>query len=203
MIAHDPALRPVRLPPADFRDVRVPITRQKRRLWYRVHQSTYPARFFSLNASHRFSHPECPFEFLYLGGDPATCLFERFGDIAYDRKLAIANSIWRAYSISSLEVPQITVCDLTNAKTLSALRVDLAALTNNDLKIAQAWGLAIQQHPANFEGIKFKSRFNNKVCLAVFRKQSLEERVEEKLLDSLPEADSAVNWLHHHKVSLY
>src|SRR5437660_2507874 len=166
--------RPVRLPAADLEEKEIPITHLRRRRWYRVHQSGYRAKFFSLNTNHRFSHAQCPYPFLYLGGDSATCLFERFGDVMYDRKLAIARSLWQAHCISCLDVPPLSVCDLTNPRTLSALNVDLAALMSNQLSIPQEWGCVIQRHRANFQGIKFKSRFNNGLCLAIICRDEID-----------------------------
>src|SRR5436190_22362994 len=135
MTPETPGLRPLRLPTADFDSIDIPVSSLRDRVWYRVHQSAYPATFFSLNRTHRFSHPDCRCRFLYLGADTATCLFERFGDTLYDEKLAIPNSIWKAHCMSSIRLPQLRVCDLTDAHTLSALNVDLSALTNNNLKV--------------------------------------------------------------------
>src|SRR5205823_5326345 len=110
--------------------------------WFRVHLSAHGPVHFSLQEIHRYSHPDCPASLLYLGSDVATCLFERFGDLIYDQQTAIPLSLWRAHSISAIQVPAIHVCDLTHGQTLSSLRVDLTALMHNELEVAQAWGLA-------------------------------------------------------------
>ena len=89
------------------------------------------------------------------------------------------------------------------ARTLSALKVDLSALMHNDLRAPQGWGLAIQRHPANFQGIKFKSRFNPKVCLALFGRDGIEKQLQETLVGALPANDAAADWLHDHKVGPY
>jgi len=121
----------------------------------------------------------------------------------YDGGLAVAFSLWQTHSVSAIHVPAILLCDLTNAKTLSALRVDLSALMHNDLKIPQLWGLAIQQHPANFQAIKFKSRFNGKMCLALFNRDNLAKRLKDSAIVSLLNSGDAADWLHKHKVSFY
>jgi len=121
----------------------------------------------------------------------------------YDQKKAIAKSLWQAHSVSTVRVPEIQVCDLTNAKTLSALMVDLSALMHPELRTPQAWGLAIQRHPANFQVIKFRSRFNHKVCLALFQRDGIERQIRETALGALAINDAGANWLHNHKVSLY
>jgi hypothetical protein len=202
-MSNDPKARPLRLPPAGFSQIRLPPTRQPARIWFRVHQSQCQAAFFSLNPSHRFSHPGCPRKFLYLAVDADTCLFERFGDQAYDQQKSVAQSLWQAHRLASIQVPEVHVCDLTSAKTLSLLSVDLGALMHNDVSIPQAWGLAIQQHPANFQAIKFKSRFNGKACLALFQRDGIEDQLRETSLGALSKNDEAVNWLHKHQVSLY
>src|SRR5436305_4162037 len=114
--------RTLRLPPADLNDIKIPRTRLSARRWHRVHPSKFGAIHFSLRDIHRFSHPECPCSCLYLACDTATCLFERFGDQMYDRALAVAFSLWQAHSVTAVRVPAIHICDLTNARTLSALR---------------------------------------------------------------------------------
>ena len=81
--------------------------------------------------------------------------------------------------------------------------VDLSALMHPEVATPQQWGLAIQRHPANFQGIKFKSRFNDKACLAVFQRDGMEKQVKATMIDTLPNDDRAVDWLDKHKVCLY
>lgn len=197
------AARPLRFPPADFAKLKIPKTRQPVRNWFRVHQSKYNAVYFSLEPTHRFSHPGCPFDFLYLGVDVETCLFERFGDTAYKSQKTIAGSLWNAHSLSLVRVEEVLVCDVTNAKTLSALSVDLSALMHTDLQAPQAWGLALQQHPANFQGIKYRSRFNARACLALFKRDGIETRLPAKRMCAVSKNDTATDWLDKHKISLF
>jgi len=159
--------------------------------------------YFSLNTAHRFSHKDCPHPCLYLAVDIATCLFERFGDKAYDQQKAVAQSLWSAHSISAIRVPDLHVCDLSNARTLSAMMVDLSSLMHNDVTTPQEWGLAIQQHPNGFQAIKFRSRFNGKACLALFQRDGLERRLRASQLGALSNNDMAADWLDKHKVSFY
>jgi hypothetical protein len=159
--------------------------------------------FFSLNPSHRFSHQDCPYPIIYLAADVDTCLFERFGDKTYDQGNTIPESLWDAHSVSTIQVPDVHVCDLTRPKTLSALRVDLGALMHNDLSTPQSWGKAIQSHPAQFQAIKFKSRFNGKACLALFARAGLDQQLKATLFGTLSQNETAVNWLAKHRVGLY
>ncbi len=202
-MSNNPADRPLRLPPVDFPNIKIPRTRQPKRSWFRVHQARHSPAHFSLDAHHRYSHKDCPYPFLYLGADVQTCLFERFGDKAYDHQNAISQSLWNAHFASMVEVPEINVCDLTNARTLASLRVDLSALMHTAIAAPQEWGRAIQRHPANFQAIKFASRFNGEVCLALFQRDGIEARLREKLLNSLTDNDAAADWLDKYKISLY
>ena len=199
----NPAKRALRLPPANFSALKIPRGRQPARNWFRVHQSRFAAAHFSLSTNHRFSHKHCPYSFLYLGVDIDTCLFERFGDTAYDGNKAIPQTLWGAHSVSMVQVPEVHVCDLTNARTLSAMMADLSALMHYDISGPQEWGLAIQKHPANFQAIKFRSRFNGKACLALFHRDGLEKRLREKGPDRLTNDDGAVDWIEKHMISLY
>ena len=144
---------------------------------------------------------DCPYPLLYLGVDLDTCLFERFGDQAYDHQKAISQSLWNAHRVSSVQIPDLYLCDLTKASTLSALVVDLSALMHTEVAAPQQWGLAIQRHPANFQGIKYKSRFNGKTCLALFQRDGIENRLREITGHTLANDDASVDWLDKHKVS--
>jgi hypothetical protein len=81
--------------------------------------------------------------------------------------------------------------------------VDLSALMHSDIATPQQWGLAIQRHPAKFQALKFKSRFNGKSCLALFGRDRIERRLREHRAIALSDSDQALDWLDKHKVSLY
>lgn len=198
-----PANRPLRLPPANLSEIRIPRTCQPEGTWFRAHQSIFQAICFCLNPGHRFSHPACKFPLLYVGVDPETSLFECFGDTAYNHRKSVARSIWNAHGLSTIQVPELQVCDLANPETLSALMTDLSALMHPDLGAPQAWGWAIQAHPETFQGIKYYSRFNGKVCLALFLRDGIEDRLRECWLNPLPNDGSAIDWLDSHGVSLF
>ncbi len=202
-MSNDPGVRAVRRPTADFNRLRIPRTRQPERDWFRVHQIRFPAVCFSLTPTHRFSHADCPDPLLYLAADIDTCLFERFADKAYDRQRTIARSLWAAHSVTRIWLPELHVCDLTSARTLTVLMADLSALLDYDVATPQQWGLAIQCHPAHFQGIKYKSRFNGRACLALFQRDQIERRLRETPLEGLLTNDAAAEWLDRYRICLY
>ena len=82
------------------------------------------------------------------------------------------------------------------------MSVDKASLLAADLTIPQAWGLAIQGHPAGFEAIKYASRFLDQPCLALFDRGGLQSRLQGKVLGPLSSLDAAVDWLDERNAAL-
>lgn len=139
---------------------------------------------------------------LYLGMDARTCLWERFGDLMYDGRHVLPRQLWAKTVLTEISVPGLRTCDLTKERTRSAMTVDMTALTSHELSVPQAWGLAIQRHPAGFQAIKYASRFNDRACLALFGTGNLPEQLKEKRVGPLTEIDEAEDWLEEHKVCL-
>jgi len=79
------------------------------------------------------------------------------------------------------------------------MSVDKASLLAADLSLPQAWGLAIQRHPAGFEAIKYSSRFVDQPCLALFDRGGLQAKLRAKPLGVLTTLDAAVDWLDERK----
>jgi hypothetical protein len=201
-MASNPALRPIRLPPANLATQTLPQTRQIARAWYRVHQSKYAAIYFSLFPTHRFSHPNCSNKFLYVAMDPETCLWEFFGDKMFDNGHSLPKTHWDDASISRIDVPPLHLCDLAKTSTRSAITVDLTALMHDDITVPQEWGLAIQNHPAQVPAIKFKSRFTGTACLAIFERGSVPSLLKEHGFGPINQYDLALHWLSKNKVAL-
>ena len=202
-MSNSAVIRPLRLPPPDFGHLKVPGRRLPARTWYRVHPGNHDAIHFSLNPGHRFSHPQCPYPLLYLGADIDTCLFERFGGLLYQQATTLSVSLWRANPVSAIKVPALEACDLTQATTLSALRVDLSSLMHHDLATPQQWGLAIQEHPGAFRAIRYASRFNGRPCLALFQRDAIERHLSQTRDETLVASDAAADWLRRHQIRLY
>jgi hypothetical protein len=82
------------------------------------------------------------------------------------------------------------------------MSVDKASILAADLTIPQAWGLAVQRHPAGFEAIKYTSRFLDQPCLALFDRGGLQSKLRVKALGALNKLDAAVDWLDERKAAL-
>lgn len=189
-------------PGPDFSAKSVPVTRQRARTWFRVHRSAVPALDFGIQAFHRFSHARCPYPLLYVGPNVRTCLWEVFGDDVFQGDRIIAASKWAGRCVSRITVPELNVCAVSTEKTRDAMGVDKSSLLDDDLSIPQEWGLAVQQHPAGFQAIKYTSRFVDQPCLALFDRGGLKAKLKVKLLGDLENLDESVDWLHERKAAL-
>jgi len=194
--------RPLRLPPANFDQRLIPRRRQVERKWFRVERADLTLLAFGLAPHHRFSHPDCPYPVLYLGSDPATCLWERFGDVMFDGSHTIPRNQWAGSVLTEIRVPELSVCDLADARVRAAITVDTSALTSNDFSVTHAWGLAIQRHPAGFQAIKYVSRFIRRPCLALFDRDKLKAHLKATRVGNLAQLDVTTDWLARYKVSL-
>lgn len=195
-------VRPLLRPDRDFARLPIPATRQPGRTWFRVHRADQPALEFALRSFHRFSHARCPHRLLYVGPSVQTCLWEVFGDDVFEGRRAIPASKWRARCVSQITVPELRVCAVSLEKTREAMGVDKGSLLAADLAIPQEWGLAVQQHPAGFQAIKYTSRFVDQPCLGLFDRDGLPGRLQASLLGDLDDLDEAVDWLHERKAAL-
>lgn len=190
------------LPGDDFARRSIPVTRQEARTWYRVHWADVSATRFAMNPGHRFSHADCPYPMLYVGPSIQTCLWEVFGDDVFQNERVIARTRWAGSCLSEISLPELKVCAISTARTRSVMGVDKGNLLAADLTIPQAWGLSIQRHPADFEGIKYTSRFVDQPCLALIGRPGLPARLRTRQLGTLSDLDEAVEWMHAHKAAL-
>ncbi|WP_367875049.1 RES family NAD+ phosphorylase [Luteolibacter sp. Populi] len=197
------APRPIRLPGPSFGSRPLPVTAVKGMDALRVHGAAYPAVQFRLVSSHRYSHPEASGGLLYLGFDLETCLWECFGDAILDPGSMIARSRWMNQRLSRIRsTASFRICDLTDLKTRSQLKVDLSALKHTDLEIPQAWGQAIQNHPDQIDGLFYPSRFTTGRCLVLFERGGSGATLKSSVIGDLPDLDEADSFLDENKIAL-
>lgn len=189
------ATRTVRLPGPDFPSRPLPELNLDSPQFLRVHGSHHPAIQFRVVPGHRFSHPKAPAGLLYLGQSITTCLWEVFGDTLLDAGV-IAASRWRNTSITHIRTrARLRICDLTDDKTRLRLGVDLGSLMSPDLRVTHSWGLAIQTHPSQPDGICYRSRFDSQPCLVLFERPTLAKAMRAESSESLPENAEAGRFL--------
>ena len=126
-----------------------------------------------------------------------------FGDDIFQGKRVISSAKWAGCHLCQIVDPALPkVCALSLQRTRDAMSVDKASLLAADFTVPEAWGLAIQRHPAGFEAIKYSSRFVDQPCLALFDRGRLHARLKVTALGSLPNLDAAADWLDERKAAL-
>ncbi len=189
-------------PGADFNQRAIPVTQQPAGIWFRVHRSGVPGAQFGKFPHHRFSHPNCRLPLCYVGASIQTCLWEYFGDDVFIGQRVISATKWDGCCVSQIFVAELRVCAFSLERTREAMSVDKGSLMAADLGIPQAWGLAVQGHPAGFEAIRYASRFLDQSCLALFDRGGLQAKLQVKPLGALRSLDAAVDWLDERKAAL-
>jgi hypothetical protein len=114
----------------------------------------------------------------------------------------ISAAKWGGCCLSQILVPELNLCAVSQERTRDAMSVDRASLMAADLNISQAWGLAVQEHPAAFEAIKYSSRFLDQSCVALFDRGGLSSKLHETRLGALTDLESAAAWLDERKAAL-
>ncbi len=169
----------------------------------RVHGLKRPAINFRLNPAHRFSHPNAPAGLLYLGESCETCLWECFGDSILDPDSLIPSQQWINQRVSEVTFKKpLRLCDLTQTAVRSALKVDLSALKHTDLTVPQAWGLAIQNHPEEVDGLLYNSRFTGERCLVLFERKTTASLLKSKISGKLIDLDEGERFLGDNQITL-
>jgi hypothetical protein len=194
--------RPIRLPEIAFAEADLPAVPLQPRNLLRIHSGKRDGAEFRLSENHRFSHPDAPGGLLYLGENFETCAWERFGDIVLEGS-GIGLSVWNGCRLSRIGFLQpLDICDLTELATRRALGVDLSALEHTNLDIPQAWGLAVQTHPSQPDGLRYLSRFTDKPCIALFDRPGISAKLSTEPLALLPDLDEAGAFLETHRIAL-
>jgi hypothetical protein len=140
---------------------------------------------------------------LYVGRDLETCLWECFGDSILDPGSVISSARWLNQRVSRIRASgAFRICDLTDAKTRTALKVDLSALKHTNLDVPQAWGYAIQMHPDTVDGLLYLSRFTGKSCMVLFERKGIATKLKSKTEGDLVDLEEASRFLSDNDIAL-
>jgi hypothetical protein len=198
-----PASRPIRLPAEDFARKPLPASIISDFKALRLHGATRPATQFRKVPSHRFTHPDSAKGLLYLGDDLETGLWESFGDAILNPGCVIARSLWMTRQVSKIHTTtKLRLCDLTDLKTRTSLKVDLSALNHTDLNIPQAWGLAIMNHLDAVDGFYYASRFTGMRCAVLFGDKRLSLALKSEPSGALIDFEESARFLEENEIAL-
>jgi hypothetical protein len=120
-----------------------------------------------------------------------------------DTQSRLASSRWHHSHLSQVRATEsLRICDLSDEQVRLKAGTDLGTLMHPELSIPQAWGFAIQTHPANVDGIRFLSRFDDQPSFVLFERPGIAIRLEESLIGALPDIPEADRFLMDRKIGL-
>lgn len=157
--------------------------------WFRLSRVEFPTQFFPSTGS-RLTPDTGKFPCAYLAGSKETTVAEVWGDrFAAHRdtgKLLYVIAADQAHKWAYVSTPPLPpllrLCDLTDAATRLAVGIDSATLYATDLAVPQEWATRIACHPARFDGIRYRSRHTDEVCLVLWTREDAPQPLGPRLL---------------------
>ena len=142
--------------------------------WSRLAKVAYRSQFYASTGS-RLTPISRHFPCAYIGESPETVVAEIWGDRFYAHR-ALGHPIYAIFESEAVQwqylrvkiLPKLNLCDLTDPETLLATGFDAATLYDTELKIPQGWAEAIARHPAAFDGILYRSRHTQQLCIVAW-----------------------------------
>jgi RES domain len=152
-------------PPEDFAERELPI-RTEKGPFFRIHRKEHGAVFYGCTGCNRFDDFQRKFGVLYAGLDEYAAFIETHGQRMGVN--AVSESELQARCLTLLTPARLVrLVDLTGPG-LAKLGAD-NRLATADHEIAQRWSRAVWEHPAESDGILFRSRHDpSRVSLAIF-----------------------------------
>ncbi len=115
---------------------------------------------------------------LYLTRTEKTAFFELYGDRLYAAKHAGRRMILPETELNrrifvGVQTVPLRLCDLVRRGGGSKLHLDAGTLWASDLEYPQKFAEAIYHHPANVDGIQYRSRHTEEICLVVWGRRNV------------------------------
>lgn len=134
--------------------------------WIRSHLQTFGPLHFGRSGANRFDAPSAQYGILYLAADAYGAFVETFGRQLGQRSVEVARIASRALS-QVVQGRPLRLVDLTGPG-LSRIGAD-ARLTATSYDLSQRWALAFHEHPAQPDGLLYRSRHDpSRLCAAIF-----------------------------------
>ncbi|MFW5968851.1 MAG: RES family NAD+ phosphorylase, partial [Persicimonas sp.] len=154
-------------PPAEFADVRLPISEVNVDLW-RIYRNTYDdPLYYDRSPQSRFNAPDASFGVCYLATDLHGAFIETFGR-SLGTNLVTRRALEERSAVRVVLLRTLRLVDLTG-EGAAQLGVDARLSSGGDYKLPQMWSKAIFEHPDAVDGIIYRSRHDQaRSCVAVF-----------------------------------
>jgi RES domain len=189
-------------PPVDLNDRLLPIIEYSGP-FYRINSLRYPsALHFDQSGCGRFDGSQQGYGILYVGQDEFGPFIESFGRQHGNR--AVEESVLKQRYLAQIEANRpLKFADLIG-NALVKIGADARLATGGSYDISRAWALAIFNHPAHVDGIRYFSRHDNeRICFGIFdrAKSSLSEQNLGNLLEHNPQLLAEI--LEHYGYGLF
>lgn len=131
-----------------------------------MHRLQHEPLFFGRTALHRFDAPGGEFGVLYVASDPHGAFIETLGPVSGARRVTMSRL--RERGLARIEVSRpLRLVDLTGPG-LARLDAD-ERLCSGGYTVAQRWALVLHHHPAQPDGVYYRSRHDpSRACAAIF-----------------------------------
>jgi hypothetical protein len=159
------------------------------RTWYRLSRREYPSQFFPSKGS-RLTPISGEFPCVYLATEMETTVAEVWGDRLDAQRDAGGDTYvipsgqaakWAFLKLNTLP-SDLRLCDLTSADTRLAMGLDGSSLYATDFDLTQTWAERVARHPHRFDGMRYRSRHTDELCLVLWVRPSeprpLDQRVQ-------------------------
>jgi hypothetical protein len=148
-------------PPADLSD-REPLihTASTSEAWYRSHTLGYDPVFFGKSRAHRWDAPRGDYGVLYLGADQYCAFMESIGRGVLRTRFVPASQL-RLGQLSKVRfMKELRLVDLVASGGLIRMGAESSLATGSGYRNSQRWSQALRSHPANPDGIFYRSRYD-------------------------------------------
>ena len=143
---------------------------------YRLGDVTFPSQFFASPRS-RLTPVSGVFPCIYLGASRRTCVAEVWGDKFYPQAksgrtnfgigaLDAAKSRFRKFD----QLPALKICNVTDIDVREKLGIESGTFYAPSLVLPRTWAERVARHPKNFDGIFYRSRLTDEMCLVIWNR---------------------------------
>ena len=139
----------------------------------RLADARYTSQFY-VNPKSRLTPISGAFPCVYLGLTKQTAICEIYGDKCYltrTKKLAvhaIATKYAQRLRFLKPPLPALNLCNWTDSGMRLSCGIDSSAIMALNFKITRTWAERVARHPANFDGIYYRSRHTDEPCLVLW-----------------------------------
>ncbi len=174
--------RSPRLPLAQsaFDELEMPVSPVKSQKWINLRFTEFSddGHLFFANPGARLTPHSLKVPCLYLAKEEKTSFLELYGDRLYaarhaGKPMILPESELNRRIFIRIQTGSLRVGDLTRKGGGTKIHFDAGTLWASSLEYPQKFAEAIYHHPAQVDGIRYKSRHTDEVCLVIWNRRDV------------------------------